>query len=90
MDPLTSDYLFKVRKTAVGQAVTDPAIENISSDKGRHERESYCSKISALASIGVSILRSTMYKIVSRKVKQLETEKISEPPYAIVPAASSN
>ena len=50
----------------------------------------YGSKLSALASIGVSIPRSKMYKIVLRKVKQLEVEKISEPPSVIFPAASSN
>ena len=38
----------------------------------------------------MSILISTVYKRVSRKVKQLEAEKISEPPSVIVPAASSN
>ena len=71
MEPPPSDYLVKVRKTAVGQAITDLVREKLSGDKGRHERDSYGSKLSALASIGVSISRSTMYKRVSKKVKQI-------------------
>ena len=90
MEPPPSDYLAKVIKTAVGQAVTDLAREKLSGDKRRHEHGSYGSKLSSLASIGVSISIPTMYKRVSRKLKQLEAEKISEPPSVIVPAASSN
>ena len=90
MDPPPSVYLAKVRKTALGQGVTDLVRENLRGDKERHERNSYGSKLSAFASIGVSISRSTMYKRVSRKVKQLKAQNISETPYGIVLAASSN
>ena len=90
MEPPPSDYLAKVRKIDEGQAVTNLARENLSGNKGRHECDSYGSKLSDITAIGVSVLISTMYKRISRKVKQIEVEKISELSSAIVPAASSN
>ena len=90
-----SEYLLKLHQAAIEQAVTDLAREKISDGTGVNERVSYRSKLSALTSIGVSITSEAMWQRVSRKVRQLENEKVidgaktSDLPSVICPSFSS-
>ena len=90
-----SEYLLKLHQAAIEQAITDLAREKISDGTGVNERVSYRSKLSALTSIGVSITSEAMWQRVSRKVRQLENEKVidgaktSDLPSVICPSFSS-
>ena len=64
----SSNYITKLHKTLVKQAVDDLAREKLNGDKGRHKGDSYASKLHALVSFGVVLVtRGTMYQNIQQK-----------------------
>ena len=62
------DYITKLHKTLVNQAVDDLAREKLNGNEGRHKGNSYASELYALLSFGVVLVtRGTMYQNIQQK-----------------------
>ena len=87
----SSNYITKLHKTLVKQAVDDLAREKLNGNKGRHKGNSYTPKPHALVSFGVVLVtRGTMYQKISTEMKKLKKETNADPPSSVGVSAASN